>query len=439
VFSCNCKLFSLLIVFYMAPLVCVADDATDSFKQGIAAFDKKDFQHAIDMFQQAKSQGFNKPSLIYNLGVSYYKIGDYKKAEQEFLQLTKDPSMSALAFYNLGLTAAKQNDDKLAVSRFKRANEIATNPKIKNLSAIAINRYSPGPTTRRTNTQEWKGLVSGTIAHDSNVTLDDVGSLVKSDNYLELIAAGGRFLQGEYKDGYRLGLSTDILKYSTQKDYDFKQLHADIAKYIKLDQWYSRAAVQYNDSWLGTNGFLRILGIEFRGDKKIADQTYLRLRYRYDNLSSKDTRYDYLKGNRQRFRIESRFPLSDNQFKVAYELEINNRHDFTSAVPGSMLFRSYSPTRHILRAKIDFSKLDQWQPELTLRYRISDYSKDYVSTTGVKSSRTDNQTQIGFGISRKIEKQTNFVVAVERTTNNSTMSVYDYDRNVFSASIVWKN
>ena len=428
-----------MIVLFLAPLSSHAQDATTSFNQGIDAFKNKNYQLAIDLFKQAKDQGFDKPTLYYNLGVSYYKIGNYAEAETEFLQLTNIPSMSALAYYNLGLVAAKQNNNSLALSRFKRANETATNAKLKSLSAIAIDRFSPGSSTKSSNIQEWKSLLSATYAHDSNVTLEDVGSLVKADNYLELLAAGGRFLQGDYQDGIRLGLGADILNYSSQNDYDFKQVHADIGKYVKIDQWYARAAIQYNDSWLGSNGFLRIFGLEFRGDKKIADQTYLRLRYRYDNLSSKDPLYDYLQGNRQRFRIETRFPVSENQFRLSYELEINNRDDFTSSVPGSMLFRSYSPTRHIFRARVDFAQLDHWLPELKIRYRMSDYPKDYVSSLGVHSSRSDDQLQIGLNVTRNIVKHTDVVIGVEHTANSSSISTYDYDRNVIKASVVWKN
>lgn len=433
----QCIVISLMIVLFMSPPISQAQDATTSFNQGIVAFKNKDYQRAIELFKQAGSLGFNKPALHYNLGVSYYKIGRYQAAESEFLPLTKVPSMSALAYYNLGLVAAQQNNNSLALSRFKLANETAENPKLKSLSAVAIGRFTPGSKTKPAQTQEWKGLVSGSFAHDSNVTLDDVGSLVKSDNYLELVATASRYLQGDYKDGYRLGLSTDILKYSTQNDFDFKQIHADMAKYIKLDQWYSRAAIQYNDSWLGSKGFLRIFGVELRGDKRIADRTYLRLRYRYDDLSSKDALFDYLDGNRQRFRIETRLPMADNQIKLSYEYEINDRKDYHSAT--TPRFRSHSPTRHILRAKYDFSKVGQWQPGLKLRYRVSDYPKDYVSTAGIASSRSDNQTQIVLNVNRQIEKQTSFVIGVEHTSNNSTLSVYDYDRNVFSASIVWKN
>jgi len=434
---CACITRVIFILFLFLPLTSFAADATSTFNQGITAFESKDYSHAIELFETARKLGFKKPSLDYNLGVSYYKIGRYQDAESAFQRLTSDPTMQDLAFYNLGLLAAKQNQDADAKVWFMRAHDSTQNPKLKALSSIALSRFETTKKTAPAKNQGWNGLLSATIAHDSNVTLEDVGSLVRDDNYYELLATGGVYIYGNNRDGLRVGLQADALDYSTENAFDYKQLGADLSYYKKLDQWYTRTALKLNDSWLGSTGYLRIGGLELRGDKILAKRKLLRLRYRYDNIASKDTLYDYLEGNRHQFRIESRMPLDSSRLKLSYEIEVNDRNDFTSTTTPE--FRSYSPMRNSVRAELAFGNLGNWSPELKFRYRVSDYPDDYISALGTATSRSDKQLRTGINIKYQLEKNLNFELGYEYTNNSSSLSVYDYNRSVLSLNVNWYN
>ena len=72
------------------------------FDAGVEAFRQGNLEEARIFFERARAAGTNSPSLLYNLGVVYFRLGDLGSAETVFLTLLETPH-APLAYYNLGL------------------------------------------------------------------------------------------------------------------------------------------------------------------------------------------------------------------------------------------------------------------------------------------------------------------------------------------------
>ena len=90
------------------------------FDAGVEAFRQGNLEEARIFFERARAAGTNSPSLLYNLGVVYFRLGDLGSAETVFLTLLETPH-APLAYYNLGLV--KQRMGKVGDARqwFERA------------------------------------------------------------------------------------------------------------------------------------------------------------------------------------------------------------------------------------------------------------------------------------------------------------------------------
>lgn len=61
-------------------------DLKDDFDRGVAAYNEGEYQQALDIFKAVLDSGYVSPELYYNLGNSYYKIGQKGMAVASYLQ-----------------------------------------------------------------------------------------------------------------------------------------------------------------------------------------------------------------------------------------------------------------------------------------------------------------------------------------------------------------
>ena len=81
---------------------------------------------AAEAFEAARAAGMTGPAVEYNAGVSYYRSGNYSRAEDSFRDLARSyPQMTPLAEYNLGLALLKQERFDEARAALDKAVELA--------------------------------------------------------------------------------------------------------------------------------------------------------------------------------------------------------------------------------------------------------------------------------------------------------------------------
>ncbi len=100
-------------------------NAESQYILGMDAFDKKNYQKALDHLTKAAANDTSKNYLYYyNLGRVQYMMKKFTEAKYSFTTACQLNGNFAPARYNLGLTNNKLNDTKSALAEFRRAHDI---------------------------------------------------------------------------------------------------------------------------------------------------------------------------------------------------------------------------------------------------------------------------------------------------------------------------
>lgn len=436
---------ALLVVLSLCVVATASANAgKENFDHGIKAAAAGDYAAALQYFKKAQQAGLDTPALKYNFGVSYYKLGQYESARKFFLELTNVPTFEQLAYFNLGLVANKQKDEAAAIRWFQRAYRDLSSEKIRKLSAVALDRL--GVTARKTRRSPpgWMGVVSSSLAYDSNVLLannDLVGVTSESDTAVNFSTFAGRWLKGNMNNGVRMTLGAHMRKYSKLSQNDDGQLGAVVLRYDRLGDWKMRLGGSWDEIYFNGSEYQRIISADVRGRKDLSKSNQLRLRYKLSRILATDAVFDYLDGWSQQFRVGLRQQHELVKTRYYYQLELNNRQDrYGTSLP----FTSYSPTRHTLRATGWWTLNNQWNARLDARFRYSDYNKANIRLVGGNNTnehREDSQVRLSARISRLFEKRWDVHAQYSFTRNDSTIDSIaesrSYDRSVIDAGVSW--
>lgn len=436
----------LYVVLLSAPLLFTqtvfAQTATDYFQQGIKASESGDYQTALKQFKKAKQAGLESVALQYNLAVSYYRLRRYEEARQIFTRLTDAPKFEQIAYFNLGLIANKQKDKRAAIRWFKRAYRSGGNDKVRKLAAVALKRLGVSKNRMKRPPRRWTGFVSGSVAHDSNVTLtneDLVGVTSKSDTAVDLSAFADRWLRGGRNDGLRVGLGLYQQRYQTLDQYNFSQYSVHLTRYGRLNNLRMRFGAHWDENYFDNSEYQRVVSADVRGGKALSKQNQLRLSYKLSRIQATDSVFEYLEGWRQRLRAGLQQRRDSNKFRYYYQLEINNRSDYATATR----FTSYSPIRHVLRATGWWNFTKKWRLRLDGRFRYSRYNDAHILSGGESMRREGNQIRLSAKISYEFSRDWEINAQTIYTNNDSSIDQplpgisYSYTRSLLKAGVKW--
>ena len=99
-------------------------------EQAEQAYEQKDYQKALELYQEAQTHNPDSDTLAYNLGNTMYRLGRYQEAGKLYNRIleNKNPVLSADSYYNMGNTLyqmGRATDDQQnysqAVEAFKQA------------------------------------------------------------------------------------------------------------------------------------------------------------------------------------------------------------------------------------------------------------------------------------------------------------------------------
>ena len=114
-----------MLVSLLAALMLVlppSADANDT-RDGIAAYEKGDFDVALKHFTDAQLNAPDKPETLYNVADAYYKTGNFDAAAEHYKQAleTDDRQLKRKALYNLGNAEFRRGKAKEAIGHYEAA------------------------------------------------------------------------------------------------------------------------------------------------------------------------------------------------------------------------------------------------------------------------------------------------------------------------------
>lgn len=117
--------FFLLLLLPLLFVACTEDvqihkSALRYFDEGNAALKHRDYQVAIWNYQKAISLDSESPNFHYNLGLTYYEIGNYSESIDSFKRVKSLVPNQTDTYYNLALAHYKMSNSRLADIYFNR-------------------------------------------------------------------------------------------------------------------------------------------------------------------------------------------------------------------------------------------------------------------------------------------------------------------------------
>ena len=399
-----------------------------AFDQGVQAFRAGDYEGALRSFLDARGMGLDTGSLRYNLGATYYRLGRYAEAEQEFEALARDAPWAPLAHYNLGLTAQRQGRREQAMGHFEQARRATGDPNLRILANTAIERLGGVPPQRTT------AVAALGLGYDSNVVLStDAGALGVShlgDQFAEALASASQLVSGDGKSGWRAGGGLVIRKYRTLKEFDPTDLQVRLTRETDSGSSQTSAGAYLDATYIGGYLFERAAVLDAQARGRLQSGLELRGRYQIGQISG-GAGFEYLDGWQQRISVEAGLALTRALVRLGLQVEVNNRRDLQLGAE----FASYSPTRGSLFASLTLLDVAGWRADLFGEYRASRYDDPHRFNDGTEVRREEDRTLAALRVSRPLGSVWRVFADYSYTRNESSLDIYDYRREQFLAGV----
>jgi len=121
-FQSGLYMLLFLPIFFVACTdeVKISKSALHYFEEGNTALKHRDYQIAIWNYQKAISLDSESPNFHYNLGLTYYEIGNYIESIDSFKRVEKLVPNQTDTYYNLALAHYKLSNSRMADIYYNR-------------------------------------------------------------------------------------------------------------------------------------------------------------------------------------------------------------------------------------------------------------------------------------------------------------------------------
>lgn len=409
-------------------------EAKAHFRAGVQAFNDGELDKARRYLESAAAQGLSSRSLRYNLGVVYYKLGLYEKAEQTFRQLIPT-RQKALAYYNIGLTALARENHREAAEAFREV--LASDPD-DNLISLANRQLERlGPKTGRVVARKrWAGLVSVGGGYEDNVALfPDTAPENLDSSFTEALAAASYYLHGDARSGLRADLKAFSRQYPSEHAFDLQVVQGEA-------KWIQQTTPGQVSVGLGGDYIWRDRRSRERRARLMAAITSRTCPGPGSRCQIKaeaaqvfpESEFDAYRG--QMYRLDARYRIRPGKWsgELKYRVEYNDRDNLETENE----FFSVSPERYGLDTDIGYSLTDKLSLKAGAGFRFSYYRTPHqlrIPEGLLTIRREDKRYTLSVGTTYRFSGRTSLSVELDRTDNNSNIDRYSYDRHAATASI----
>lgn len=422
-----CAFLTLLLFCVTAPphALKAEEDSNHSshssalFMAGKEAFQKGLPEQALQNFLSARASGMVKPALYYNIGVCYYRLGEYEEAEKAFRKTAEYPDMASLAYYNLGLISLQQQERDAAIQRFQLAKSKTKNKKIHLMADAALQRLKG-----KKNKISWVQYASLGLGYDDNVALladtENVQGSDTDDFFAELLGHISGYLGDKPgAHGTQFHANVYLLQYLEMDEYDIGSFSVGLVQKKTVNSMQLEGRVEYAYTVLDNHSFEQIPTISFQVKYPLRhSKSAVRFRYRLSYLDILNDDYDYLTGLRHQVRGESFWNWSVYRVRLAYILEMNDKDD-----------QDYSPTRHTLKGTFSIRPSTVLKLSFGGNYRNSQY--DMSNLTDRHEERLRGEIKCTFYLKKNWQLNGEY----QYTDNDSNYEEYNYTRNMIIFSL----
>lgn len=395
------------------------ETASERFDAGREAFERADYALAVTEFLAAIEAGSEGPSARYNLGVSYYRLGDYEAADSVFRDLAERfPAMRSLAAYNVGLSLVRRNRSDLARDWFLRAAD-TDDERIATLSREMLARL---PDRTRAPASDWLMYADVTIGNDDNAALVDPLALPSGQSTSSSFGEFQYYVSGPLSATrfWRLSGNAFVLKYADAGEFDQTLLDI-IARYQReFDRWQLAAGPRLGQSYIAGDGFERTLGARIDLRRALPwSGAVVELNLAYDRSRELEAQYAYIQGERMGAGVSLEKTFGRTLVAVDYRRE---RDDRASSL--------VSADRTQLRSRFRRPFGTFWTGEMTVEYRDT----EYASAAPV---RNELRYRLGLLAVRRFASDFRLSARFWQTDNDATASPFSYSRSRFSLGLSW--
>jgi tetratricopeptide (TPR) repeat protein len=389
--------------------------AREYFAAGSRAFEQGDFGQALADFRAAIESGEQGPAVHYNLAVCYYKLGDYRGAEDAFKDLAERfPAMRDLAEYNRGLALAGQNRLAEAESAFERA-RAGGDEEVAGLAALMLERLAtarePPPA------RPWTRLIDLRVGDDDNVALIDAASLPAGRTTDSSLSELFAYFSGPVGNRpWRVDASAYVVAYPDASEFDQRVVYAGMAREWHTGSWLVGVGPGVSYATLDGDGFERRVGVLMNMRRATENFTFT-AQLAHDDIHELEPQYAYVDGTLDQLALIFDRVIRSGRFIAGYYLERNDRAD-----PGVSADRD----RYVLRYRRVFNTA--WTTDFMYEYRKSDY-------TEFNPAREEERWQLGVDLGRDFAPKWQVVMQYRYADNESSDAAYTYDRHRFSVGV----
>lgn len=415
------------------------EDSSTLFASGREAFERGDFAAALAAFEAAREAGMDTPAILYDLGVTEYKLGAYVAAERYFRELAaRYPAMRELAEYNLGLALTRQDRVPEARDAFERA-RLSEDAKIATLATAMLTRLAQdAPASLPSDGNAGGGaagsskLASGArqdpdrlrlvdvgVGLDGNVALVDEASLPVGETTESPLAQVFGLLRG--RPWIEVPLSFDVsgylVRYVDADEFNQTAVRLGAAYSWQIPGWQIEAGPYYSHSTLDGDGFERRIGASLALRRGIGESSSLRLRLAHEGVNDLEPEFDYIAGTRDRLSLDFAHGSELGRLALGYAHESNDRDS-----PG------VSPRRNEAYAGYELYLPQDWSIEAEAFLRASRY-------TELEVPRDEDLAELR--LTGRRELPSGWLVEGEWRigSNDSNDERYSYDRTRFDLGI----
>ncbi|MBW0148685.1 tetratricopeptide repeat protein [Marinobacter arenosus] len=403
---------------------------------GVEKFQSGDLEGAREAFEAARADGLSSASLSYNLGVVYYRLGQYEAAERTFHELLSTEHQ-ALASYNLGLVALAQGDESAARHWFARVSTPASPEKLRELARVQLGKLG-SPTPESYVSAQRMGYLAASVGYDSNIAgLPETSATSEGGVFGEVLAAGSGTV-GDLGDGLvRLGGVAYGRHYPANDEFDTSLLQGELIWSRDLVSSVQGGSLTISQSWYDADALERRYGVEgFQrwtacGGVAALERCSVALAAAHVDGGDGFEGYD---GEWYRLRLSAVHRFRGWLLDGDYRLEVNDREDFRAGDQ----FISVSPRHHTLELTARYRLYPLLAVGGSGAYRYSRYQDPYVLFEGdalVSERRVDNRLEAGLFAERRLTGDWLVRAEWQVQDNDSGIERYDYRRYTLIASL----